>query len=188
VTAFWKSFAFVFLSEMGDKTQIVSMAFGAEYKLPTVLLGVFLAVAALMTCTVALGVGASHLIPTFWINIFSAIAFIGFGVWALRPEAEHQEEKKALRFGPLIAVMSTFFLAELGDKTVLASITMGSQLHDYVPVWLGSILGMYLADVIAIVLGRMLGKHLPEKFIKYGSAAIFIGAGIYTFVDAFHQR
>jgi putative Ca2+/H+ antiporter (TMEM165/GDT1 family) len=188
VHAFWKSFAFVFLSEMGDKTQIVSMAFGAEYKLRTVLLGVFLAVAALMTCTVALGVGAGHLIPTFWINIFSAVAFIGFGLWALRPEEGHEGETKGLEFGPLIAVMTTFFLAELGDKTVLASITMGSQLHEYFPVWSGSILGMYLADVIAIVFGRMLGKHLPEKLIKYSSAAIFIGAGIYTFVDAFAHR
>jgi Ca2+/H+ antiporter, TMEM165/GDT1 family len=186
--AFWKSFIFVFLSEMGDKTQIVSMAFGAEYKLATVLIGVFLAVAALMTGTVALGVGAGNLIPAFWINIFSGVAFMGFGIWALRPEAEHKEETKATKFGPLVAVMITFFLAELGDKTVLASITMGSQLHQYFPVWSGSVLGMYLADVIAIIVGRILGKRLPEKVIKYGSAAIFIGAGIFTLVEAFIKK
>ena len=71
---------------------------------------------------------------------------------------------------------------------MLASLAVASQEHQYFPVWLGSILGMFLADLIAIVLGRALGKRLPEKVIRYGSVAVFIGAGIYTLVDAFMHR
>ncbi len=91
-------------------------------------------------------------------------------------------------FGPIIAIAITFFIAELGDKTVLASLPVGSQERQYAPVWPGSVLRMFLADLIAIILGRMVGNRLPEKAIRYGSAAIFIGAGLYSFVDALIQH
>jgi putative Ca2+/H+ antiporter (TMEM165/GDT1 family) len=187
--AFWRSFVFLFLAEMGDKTQVVSFAFGTEYGLVTVLLGVFVAVASLMAVTVAVGTQTASLLPTFWINIVSGLLFIAFGVWALKKhEAADGEKKVGEKYGAFIAVVVTFFLAELGDKTVLASMAMGSQLHQYFPVWLGSTLGMYLADVIAIVCGRILGKQLPDKVIRYGSALIFTGAGVYTLVEAFIHK
>ena len=186
--AFWKSLIFVFLSEMGDKTQIVSFALGAEIGVWTVLLGVFIAVALLMLCTVAIGVSAGHLIPTFWINILAGIIFLVFAGWTLRSHDEEDSKTIGKKFGPLIAVIVTFFIAELGDKTVIASIAMGSQHKQYFPVWAGSTIGMYLADVIAIVSGRVLGKQLPEKLMRYGSAFIFAAAGIYTLVDAFMHR
>lgn len=181
--AFWKAFVIVFISEMGDKTQVVSFAFGSQYGLPTVLLGVFLAIAGLMLATVGLGNIASQLLPLFWINVASGVLFILFGLWALRKHADSDEKPVGEKFGALMAVMCTFFLAELGDKTVLASMTVASQQHAYWPVWMGSTLGMYLADVIAIVCGRVLGKQLPEPVLRYGSATIFIGAGLWTLVD-----
>jgi putative Ca2+/H+ antiporter (TMEM165/GDT1 family) len=82
--------------------------------------------------------------------------------------------------------MVTFFLAELGDKTVFASMAMGGQFHDYLPVWAGSTTGMYLADLVAIICGRVLGKQLPDKLVRYGSAAIFLVAGLYTIFQAFN--
>jgi uncharacterized membrane protein YfcA len=83
--------------------------------------------------------------------------------------------------------LSTANGATRAHKTVFASIAMGGKYHSYFAVWAGSTLGMYLADVIAIVCGRILGKHLPERVIKYGSAAIFIGAGLFTLYEAFQH-
>jgi putative Ca2+/H+ antiporter (TMEM165/GDT1 family) len=188
MSAFWKALFFVFISEMGDKTQVVSFGFGAQYSLFNVLVGVFLGIAAMMTCTVGLGDIAGHLLPVFWINIVSGLLFIAFGVWALKEHHEEGGKELGTGFGPIIAIATTFFVAELGDKTVLASMAVASQEHQYLPVWIGSVLGMFLADLLAIVLGRALGKRLPEKVIRYGSAAIFVGAGIYTIVDAFIHR
>jgi putative Ca2+/H+ antiporter (TMEM165/GDT1 family) len=185
MTAFLKSLIFVFLSEMGDKTQIVSFAFGTNYSLRVVLVGVFIAVATLMGLTVALGTAVSAVLPVFWINIASGVLFCLFGVLALKKHDEAHEKTFGQKFGPLVAVMITFFLAELGDKTVFASMAMGSQFHDYLPVWAGSTAGMYLADLIAIIGGRVLGKQLPDKLVRYGSAAIFIVAGLYTIFGAF---
>lgn len=190
MNAFFKALFFVFISEMGDKTQVVSFSLGAQHGLRNVLIGVFLGIAVMMTMTVGAGNLAGQLLPIFWINMVSGILFIGFGVWALKEDNETDEESKEVGkgFGPIIAIATTFFLAELGDKTVLASLAVASQEHQYLPVWAGSILGMFLADLLAIILGRVVGKNLPEKLIKYGSAAIFVIAGLYTIVDAFLHR
>jgi Ca2+/H+ antiporter, TMEM165/GDT1 family len=183
MSAFLKALFFVFISEMGDKTQVVSFGFGAQYKLIHVLVGVFLGIAAMMTCTVGLGNVAGQLLPVFWINMGSGVLFIAFGIWALKEHHEEDGKEIGSGFGPIIAIATTFFIAELGDKTILASLAVASQEHQYLPVWLGSVLGMFLADLLAIVLGRALGKRLPEKVIRYGSAAIFVIAGLYTIVD-----
>ena len=175
MSAFWKALFFVFISEMGDKTQIVSFSFGAQYSLFKVLSGVLLGIVVMMTLTVGLGHVAGQFLPVFWINIISGVLFIAFGIWALKEHHEHDGKEIGTKFGPIFAIAITFFIAELGDKTVLASLAVASQEHQYFPVWLGSVLGMFLADLIAIILGRVLGKHLPEKVIRYGSAAIFVG-------------
>jgi len=188
LNSFWQAFAIVFVSEMGDKTQVVSFAFGTQYGLLTVLLGVFIGVAAMMSLTVAVGDGVSRLIPAFWMNIASGVLFIIFGLWALRKHKPEEEKPVTAKFGALLAIVSTFIIAELGDKTVFASMTVAGQQHSYLLVWLGSTLGMYLADVIAIVCGRVMRKQLPEKALRYGSAAIFILAGLYTLANALINR
>jgi putative Ca2+/H+ antiporter (TMEM165/GDT1 family) len=186
MNAFLKALFFVFISEMGDKTQVVSFSLGAQYNLFNVLVGVFLGIVAMMTMTVGAGHLAGQFLPIFWINIASGLLFIGFGIWALKEESGGEEKKEVGKgFGPIVAIATTFFIAELGDKTVLASLAVASQEHQYFPVWAGSVLGMFLADLLAIVLGRVVGKRLPDKVIRYGSAAIFVIAGVYTIVDAF---
>jgi putative Ca2+/H+ antiporter (TMEM165/GDT1 family) len=84
------------------------------------------------------------------------------------------------RFGPFLTVAIAFFLAELGDKTMLATVTLASQFQDAFPVWIGSTLGMVIADGLAVILGLTLGKRLPTTAIKYGSAAVFIVSGVAT--------
>jgi putative Ca2+/H+ antiporter (TMEM165/GDT1 family) len=184
--AFWQSFLILFLAEMGDKTQIVSFAFGAKYPLVTVLLGIFIAISALMAAAAGVGNILGHYIPAFWMSIISGLLFIGFGIWTLcEKESEENDvpKPKQTRLGPLMAVIVTFSIAEMGDKTIFASLALAGKYHDYFMVWLGSTLGMFAADALAMICGRVLGKQLPEKALRWGSAIVLIGAGIYTIVD-----
>ncbi len=189
MTAFWIALFFVFIAEMGDKTQLVALAFATRYRTITVITGVFGATLLVHLFSVALGEVAGLTLPVFWINLLAGISFIGFGLWTLRGDDLDEGKIKEGRFGPLITVGVTFFLAELGDKTMLATVTIASQQQSFIGVWLGSTLGMVIADGLAIVVGKVLGKSLPEKVIKYGAALIFLASGVFTLVQAFrHQQ
>jgi putative Ca2+/H+ antiporter (TMEM165/GDT1 family) len=186
LTAFLIALAFVFAAEMGDKTQLVALAFATRFKTSIVLTGVFGATILVHLFSVFIGEAASFVIPIFWIKIIAGVAFILFGLWTLRGDKLEDEEKLTKsRFGPLLTVAITFFIAELGDKTMLMTITIASEQQQFVAVWLGSTVGMVIADGIAIVVGKLLGKKLPENFLKYGTATIFFLSGLYTIYEAF---
>ena len=186
--AFWISLLFVFAAEMGDKTQLVALAFATRYKTSIVLSGVFIATILVHLVSVAIGEAASFALPVFWIKIAAGVAFVLFGLWTLRGDTHDEDEQNSLpMFGPLLTVATTFFIAELGDKTMLMTITIASQHDSFVGVWLGSTVGMVLADGLAIIVGKVMGKNLPESVIKYGAAAIFILSGIYTLYEAFAE-
>lgn len=185
MAGFWASLFFITVAEMGDKTQLVALSFATKYNAWKVVAGVFLATLVVHLLSVIIGEQTSAFIPMFYLKIIVGASFIAFGLWTLKGDKLDEEEGKASKFGPLITVAIAFFLAELGDKTQLATISMAAQYKSFVGVWLGSTLGMVIADGLAIVVGIVAGKRLPEKAIKYVSAAIFIGFGIYTLVEAF---
>lgn len=117
------------------------------------------------------------------------MAFLGFGAWTLRGDTLTEQEKgKAQRSGTptLWAVGAAFFLAELGDKTMLATITLATT-YGWFGTWIGSTVGMVAADALAIGVGRVLGKHLPERAIKYGAATLFAIFGVWLIVDGIRQ-
>ena len=185
MTAFWISLIYVFVAEMGDKTQLVALAFATKFKTWTVLAGVFLATFAVHLISVIVGGAVSHVLPVFWIKIVAGLSFIFFGLWTLRGDTLDEDEVgKASKFGPLLTIATTFFLAELGDKTMLATITVASEQNDFLGVWIGSTVGMVLADGLAIIVGKMMGKNLPEVLIKYVGAAVFLISGFWTLWEA----
>lgn len=187
--AFFIALFFVLIAEMGDKTQLVALAFATRYKTVTVMGGVFGATLLVHLFSVAIGEVAGIALPVFWINLLAGLSFIGFGLWTLRGDTlDENEDEKQQRFGPLLTVGITFFLAELGDKTMLTTVTVASQQKSFIGVWLGSTVGMVIADGLAIIVGKVMGKRLPEKLIKYGAAIIFIASGIFTLVQAFRER
>lgn len=188
MTAFWIALSLVFIAEMGDKTQLVALAFATRFRAGVVLAGVFAATLVIHLGSVAIGEVAGQALPRFWIDLLAGIAFIGFGLWTLRGDELDDEEKAAGRFGPFLTVATTFFLAELGDKTMLATVTIASQQSSFVGVWLGSTVGMVLADGLAIVVGQVMGKRLPHKLIQYIAALIFIASGVFMLVQAFRHR
>ncbi len=179
--AFWQSLFLIALAEMGDKTQLVALAFATRFSARVVLAGVFAATLVVHLFSVAIGEALGLMIPIFWLTLAAGAAFIGFGLWTLRGDTlEEGSTSTVRRFGPFLTVAIAFFLAELGDKTMLATVTLASQLRDAFPVWIGSTLGMVVADGLAVIVGLVIGKKLPARAIKYGSAAVFILSGIAT--------
>ena len=180
------SFAVIFVAELGDKSQLMALTFATRFKPVPVLIGITVATGVVHAVSVGIGYGLGATLPTGWISLVAGLAFLVFGAWTLRGDRLTDDEKnKAERTtgSAILAVGGAFFLAELGDKTMLATITLATQ-HGWFGTWLGSTLGMVVADALAILVGRLLGRHLPEKLIKYGAAALFAIFGIWLIVEA----
>jgi putative Ca2+/H+ antiporter (TMEM165/GDT1 family) len=180
------SFGVIFVAELGDKSQLMALTFATRFKTWPVLIGITIATAVVHLVSVGVGYGLGAALPTGWISLIAAIAFLAFGAWTLRGDKLTEDEKnKAARTtgSAILAVGGAFFLAELGDKTMLATITLATQ-YGWFGTWVGSTVGMVAADALAILVGRLLGRHLPEKAIKYGAAALFAIFGIWLLVEA----
>ena len=180
------SFAVIFVAELGDKSQLMALTFATRFRPVPVLVGITVATAVVHAVSVGIGYGLGATLPTGWISLVAGIAFLVFGAWTLRgDELTEFERGKASRSNgsAVLAVGGAFFLAELGDKTMLATITLATQ-HGWFGTWLGSTVGMVAADALAILVGRLLGKHLPERVIKFGAAALFAIFGIWLIVEA----
>jgi putative Ca2+/H+ antiporter (TMEM165/GDT1 family) len=185
VEAFLLSFAVIFVAELGDKSQLMALTFATRFRPWPVLIGITLATTVVHAVSVGVGYGLGATLPTGWISLAAGVAFLGFGAWTLRGDSLTEEEKsraERTRRSAIIAVSVAFFLAELGDKTMLATITLATQ-HGWLGTWIGSTVGMVAADALAILVGRYLGRHLPEKVIKYGAAALFAIFGIWLIAE-----
>jgi Ca2+/H+ antiporter, TMEM165/GDT1 family len=178
VTVFLTSLAIVFLAEMGDKTQLLAMAFAARFRWQTVLLGIFAATAANHLLATYLGSVLTLIVPFVYIKAAAALSFILFGFWTLRGDNLEEEDKK-FNFGPFGTVVIAFFLAEMGDKTQLATMALAADFNAVVPVWLGTTTGMVIADAVGIIAGVVLHRKIPEKQIKWFAALAFIAFGLW---------
>lgn len=173
----------VFVAELGDKTQLVALCLASRFRAGVVLAGILAATLVVHVGSVLLGGGVGRLLPQEWINLAAGLAFVGFGLWTLRGDTLSEEECNAIQGrSPFWLVFTTFFLAELGDKTMLTTVALATK-YPLVPVWLGSSLGMVVSDGLAIGVGRLLGKNLPERIIKTGAAIIFFAFGAYGIVQ-----
>jgi putative Ca2+/H+ antiporter (TMEM165/GDT1 family) len=188
------SFAVIFVAELGDKSQLMALTFATRFRALPVLLGISLATAVVHAVSVGVGYLLGASIPTFWISLAAAVAFLGFGLWTLRgDDLTLAEQEKAQRTGSsaVLAASVAFFLAELGDKTMLATITLATQYHGWggvVGIWAGSTVGMVVADGLAILAGRLLGRSLPERAVRIGAAVLFFAFGIWLAVEALLNR
>ena len=184
--AFLISTAVIFIAELGDKSQLMALTFATRFKTVPVLIGITAATAIVHAISVGAGAALGATIPTRPITIIAAIAFVGFGLWTLRgDELTDADERRAAHTTrhAVIAVGTVFFLAELGDKTMLATITLATK-EGLLGTWIGSTVGMVAADALAIVVGRQLGARLPERAIKIGAAIAFFAFAIILFIEA----
>ena len=178
--AFLLSFGVIFVAELGDKSQLMALTFSARYKALPVLIGITIATAVVHLFSVVVGAFLGASIPTTAINIVAGIAFLGFGAWTLRgdslDEAEAGKAERTTR-SAIVAASFAFFLAELGDKTMLATITLATT-NGLFGTWLGSTAGMVAADALAILLGKQLGARLQARTVAIGAAIAFFAFGI----------
>lgn len=175
MNAFLVSFGVIFVAELGDKSQLMALAFATRYKPLPVLVAITLATAIVHLASVAIGAVVGAALPTRPINAIAALAFVLFGLWTLRGDeltSEDEERAKRTTRHIIVSVGTVFFLAELGDKTMLATVTLATR-EGIVGTWLGSTLGMVAADALAIIVGRALGTRLPERGIRIGAAVAF---------------
>jgi putative Ca2+/H+ antiporter (TMEM165/GDT1 family) len=176
VHALLLSFGVIFVAELGDKSQLMALTFAARYKALPVLIGITAATAVVHAFSVIVGALLGASIPTQTISIVAGLAFFAFAAWTLRGDSlDDDEAAKAQRSNrsAIAAASVAFFLAELGDKTMLATITLATT-EGAIGTWAGSTLGMVAADALAIVVGKQLGSRLPERAVKYGAAAAFV--------------
>lgn len=174
--AFLLSTVVILLAELGDKSQLMALAFATRYRALTVLAAVTLATLLVHAMSVLIGQAAALALPTSVINVVAGLSFFGFAWWTLRGDAlGEREQRRAERGGrwALLTIGTAFFLAELGDKTMLATISLATT-EEPIAVWLGSTLGMVIADAIAIAIGAVLGTRLPERAIKLFAAGAFV--------------
>src|SRR5574340_1059616 len=153
MVSFLWSFFFIGIAEMGDKTQLVALSFATKYKPIKVLIGIFIGTLIVHLLSVIIGEKVSAFIPMHYLKILIGLSFIGFGVWTLRGDTCTEKEKKGNKLGTIATVAIAFFLAELGDKTQLTTISLAAQYRSFHGVWLGSTFGMVAADAIAIIVG-----------------------------------
>ena len=173
-----KAFMFIFVAEMGDKTQILAMAFATKYPVKKVLLGIFIGAFLNHGLAVLLGNYLSTVIPINFLQIIAGFAFIGFALWTLYSEDEDEEETKKSRFGPVFTVSLAFFLGELGDKTQLTAITLAAEANYPLFILCGTVLGMIVTGGIGIFVGKTIGAKIPEYIIKIAATSIFMFFGI----------
>lgn len=182
MTAFMTACIFVVLAEMGDKTQLLAMAFATKYNWKTVMAGVFAATVFNHFLAVAVGSYLNEFIPMDTIQLAASISFIIFGLWTIRGDKLDGEDKDRGR-SPFWTVAIAFFIAEMGDKTQLATVALAAQFHTILPVWMGTTAGMMIADGIGVIVGNVLGKKIPERTVKWVAAGIFILFGLIGIYD-----
>ena len=183
--AFWISFGLIFVAELGDKSQLMAMTFAARYRAWTILAAITAATAVVHLLSVALGSIVGAALPTDAISVLAGVAFLGFAAWTIRgDELDDEDEARSGRGGRsvFLTVGLAFFLAELGDKTMLATVTLATD-NGWFGTWLGSTFGMVAADALAIVVGQQLGARLPERTVKIGAAITFVVVGVWLILD-----
>ncbi|MGA8891795.1 MAG: TMEM165/GDT1 family protein [Anaeromyxobacteraceae bacterium] len=171
------SFLLVAVSEMGDKTQLLAFSLASRYRRPWVVMAGIL-VATVLNHALAASVGtwvAAHVPPRVMAGILAA-TFIGFGLWTLKPDTlEESEGPKGL--GPFLTTTVLFFLAEMADKTQLATVALAARYQSVVLVTVGTTLGMLASDGLAVFLGEKLAARVSMKAIRWVAAGIFFVFG-----------
>lgn len=173
----------VFLAELGDKTQLVALGLGARHRLGPVLAGVTLGYAATNLLSVVVGGLLGAALPTRALGIGGGVLFLAFAAWSLRGGVDEDgEDTDATAAGAawprvVASVAATMFVAELGDKTMLATATLAAQ-GNPVLVWVGATIGITASGAVGVFVGRTMGARLPERATRLGSAALFAVFGV----------
>lgn len=184
------SFIGVAIAEMGDKTQLLTMAFASKYKAVKVLIGVAIASALSNCMAVALGNLLARYKPIYsWVQLAAALSFLVFGLWTLKDEKDEDAPDSTPRYGAVTTVCMAIFVAELGDKTQLFAVSLSAKYPlSPLSVLAGATLAMVAANSIGLIAGMALQKYLSQKRMKYLSAVVFVVFGLVALFQALTEN
>jgi putative Ca2+/H+ antiporter (TMEM165/GDT1 family) len=183
VEAFLVSTAVVGLAEIGDKTQILSLMLAARFQRPVpIIFGILFATLANHAAAGAAGTFFGSLLSGPWMRWILGISFLSVAVWALFPDKYEGDDEGLSRAGAFLSTLCAFFLAEIGDKTQIATIGLAARFEAFYPVVIGTTLGMMLANIPAVLLGHKLANNLPLKAIRIVAALVFAMLGVLTLI------
>jgi Ca2+/H+ antiporter, TMEM165/GDT1 family len=176
--ALFNSFLLVFVSEMGDKTQLLALVLAARFRKPVpIMLGIFVATVLNHALASYVGTFITYYVSISILKWILAATFVGFGLWILVPDKDEGfQEKQGL--GPLLTTTIAFFLAEMGDKTQLATVALGAKYAAPLFVTVGTTIGMMAADGLAVIFGHKFTNKVPMKIINRIASVLFILFGI----------
>jgi putative Ca2+/H+ antiporter (TMEM165/GDT1 family) len=184
--ALYISTGVVALAEMGDKTQLLAFILAARFKKPVpIILGIFLATLVNHGLAGALGAWITSVVSPDAMRWVLGLSFIAMAIWTLIPDKiEEEETQVAQKLGVFGATLVTFFLAEMGDKTQIATVALAAHYVAPLLVVIGTTLGMLIADVPAVFVGNKFAAKIPMKLVHSIAAAIFAIMGLLTLLKA----
>jgi len=181
VEAFLVSTMVVGLAEIGDKTQILSMILAARFHRPVpIIFGILFATIANHAAAGLAGTLFGELLGGPWTRWILGISFLSVAVWALFPDKYEGDPKAISRVGAFTSTLVAFFVAEIGDKTRIATVALAARFEQFYPVVTATTLGMMLANVPAVIVGDRIAGKLPIKAIRITAAIVFVALGVLT--------
>jgi putative Ca2+/H+ antiporter (TMEM165/GDT1 family) len=186
--AFLISTGVVALGEIGDKTQLLALVLAAKFKRPVpIILGILLATVVNHSLAGLVGGWIARALGPDVLRWVIGLSFLGMAVWMMVPDTlDEEESSKGARFGVFGATVVAFFLAEMGDKTQIATVALAARYADIVSVVAGSTFGMMIANVPAVLLGNVAAHRIPMKLVHGIAAAIFVVLAVITLFNVGH--
>ena len=183
--AFLVSTGIVALAEIGDKTQLLAFILAAKFRKPVpIVLGILVATLANHGFAGALGAWITSLVEPQTMRWILGISFIAMAAWTLVPDEFDEDDAKLAQYGVFVTTVIAFFLAEMGDKTQIATIALAAQYQSLFMVVAGTTLGMMIANVPAVLLGDRIANRMPTKLVHAIAAGIFALLGVATLMGA----
>lgn len=183
--AFLVSTGIVALAEIGDKTQLLAFILAAKFRKPVpIVLGILVATIANHAFAGAIGAWITALMSPQMLRWVLGVSFIAMAIWTLIPDKFEEDDARLARFGVFGTTLVAFFLAEMGDKTQVATVALVAQYHAFFHVVAGTTLGMMIANVPAVLLGDRIAQRMPVRVVHAVAATIFALLGVATLFGA----
>ena len=183
--AFLVSTGIVALAEIGDKTQLLAFILAARYRKPLpILFGILIATALNHAIAGALGAWITSQFSPEALRLILGVSFIAMAAWVLVPDTLNDADASTTRYGVFGTTLVTFFLAEIGDKTQIATVALAAQYQAWFAVVVGTTLGMMLANAPAVLLGERIARKIPVKLVHGLAAALFALLGVAALLGA----
>ena len=175
----------VALAEIGDKTQLLAFLLAAKFRKPLpIVLAIFVATIANHAFAAAVGAWITSMLGPDVLRWVLGVSFLAMGAWTLIPDKLDEDETKLAKYGVFLTTLIAFFMAEMGDKTQVATVALAARYHDIVSVVLGTTFGMMLANVPAVYLGDKIANRVSLRLVHGIAALVFAVLGVATLLGA----